>query len=82
MFKSIRAKLTFTYIAIVLSAIALISVFLLSIMGKYYQDYNRESMAKAGSLVAEFSVDYLKRGADTVALSVLAEDMSRQINAR
>lgn len=82
MLTSIRARLTLTYIFLILAVMGVISVFLLNMLENYHLDYQKETMANSASLVAEISSSFMQRDSDLLILSAMAEDMARQINAR
>lgn len=82
MLKSIRARLTLTYIFLILAVMGVISVFLLNMLENYYLDYQKETMENSANLVAEIAASFMHREAELLILSTMAEDMARQINAR
>lgn len=82
MFNSIRTKLTVTYLILILAVMVMTSLILLNILEQYYVAYQYETMTRAANLVSEFTVGRLHAVPDVVAISNLAEDFARQINAR
>ena len=82
MLTSIRARLTLTYILLILAVMGVISVFLLNMLENYYLDYQRDTMASSANLVAEISSSFMQRESDLIILSTMAQDMARQINSR
>ena len=82
MFTSIRARLTLTYILLILTVMGVLSAFLLNMLENYYLDYQQENMVSSAGLVAEISSSFMHRGSDLIILSAMAQDLARQINAR
>ncbi|MGI6096918.1 MAG: ATP-binding protein [Dethiobacteria bacterium] len=82
MFKTFRGRLTFSFLAVILTVMVLISIFLLNLLEQYYLAYQKEILVNSGNLAAELFSGYLRGGSDLVLLSGLAENFSRQIGAR
>ncbi len=81
-FYSIRFRLTATFLAIILAVMIIISIFLLNTLERYYMNNLEDTLARSGFLAAEFVVGQLRGQVDAVRLSSLAEDVSRQSQAR
>ena len=81
-FYSIRFRLTATFLAIILAVMIIISIFLLNTLERYYMNNLEETLARSGFLAADFVVGQLRGQVDAVRLSSLAEDVSRQAQAR
>ena len=82
MFKSIRLRMTVTYLLLVALAMLATGLILFNMLEKYYLSSAEENLKRTGSLTAEFVLNYLREDADAVFLSSIAENFSRQINAR
>lgn len=81
-FYSIRFRLTATFLAIILSVMVIISIFLYSTLERYHINNLLESLERTGVLVSDFLVSHLRGQINAVRLSTLAENMSRQAGAR
>ncbi|MDY6827216.1 MAG: ATP-binding protein [Bacillota bacterium] len=81
-FYSIRFRLTATFLAIILAVMIIISLFLYNTLEYYYLNNQRESLEMSGFLASDFLVGHLRGQIDSVRLSTLAENMSRQAQAR
>lgn len=81
-FYSIRFRLTAYFLAIILAVMVLISLFLFNILQRYYLDNFTSSLERSGFLAADFVSGQLSGQVNSVRLSVLAENMSRQSQAR
>ncbi len=81
-FYSIRFRLTATFLVIILAVMVLISLFLYNTLERYYMNNFLSSLERSGFLAAEFVVGHLRGQIDSVRLSNLAENMSRQSQAR
>jgi signal transduction histidine kinase len=82
MFKSIRLRMAITYLLLIALAMLATGLILLNMLEKYYLSSAEENLKRTGSLTAEFILNYLREDADAVLLSSVAENFSRQINAR
>jgi len=81
-FYSIRFRLTATFLAVILAVMAIISIFLYSTLERYYMNNLEATLVRSGFLASDFVVGHLRGQIDSVRLSSLAEDMSRQAQAR
>jgi len=81
-FYSIRFRLTATFLAIILAVMIIISFFLFNTLELYYMNNLEESLERSGFLASEFVAGQLRGQIDSVRLSTLAENMSRQAQAR
>ncbi len=81
-FYSIRFRLTATFLAIILAVMGIISLFLYSTLERYYMSNLEDTLIRSGFLASDFVVGHLRGQIDSVRLSSLAEDMSRQAQAR
>lgn len=81
-FYSIRFRLTATFLAIILAVMIIISFFLFNTLELYYMNNLEESLERSGLLASEFVAGHLRGQVDSVRLSTLAENMSRQAQAR
>ncbi len=81
-FYSIRFRLTATFLAIILAVMVIISFFLYNTLERYYMNNLEDSLERSGFLASEFVVGHLRGQVDSVRLSALAENMSRQAQAR
>ncbi len=81
-FYSIRFRLTASFLVIILAVMVIISFFLYSILERYYLDNFTDSLERSGFLAADFVSGQLRGQVNSVRLSVLAENMSRQSQAR
>lgn len=82
MFKSIRLRMTITYLLLIALAMLITGLLLFNMLEKYYLLSAEENLKRTGSLTAELVLNYLREDADAVFLSSIAENFSRQINAR
>ncbi|NLZ92992.1 MAG: cell wall metabolism sensor histidine kinase WalK [Firmicutes bacterium] len=82
MFKSIRTKLTATYIIIIVAVMVLTSFLLLNILKQYYFDYQYTDMTRSATLISSFVAPKLIDKPDAADISKVAFDFARQINAR
>lgn len=81
-FYSIRFRLTATFLVIILAVMAIISFFLFSMLERFYMNNFMESLERSGFFASEFVVGHLRGQVDAVRLSALADNMSRQSQAR
>ncbi len=81
-FYSIRFRLTAVFLAIILAVMLIISLFLYSTLERYHMNKLLEHLQRTGFLASEFLVGHLRGQIDTVRLSSLAENISRQAGAR
>ncbi len=81
-FYSIRFRLTASFLAIILAVMAIISLFLFNTLERYYMSNLEDTLVRSGFLASDFVVGHLRGQIDSVRLSALAEDMSRQAQAR
>ena len=82
MILGIRNRLTLAFLLLSLMILFVISFILLNLLERYYLTHEEESLERSGFLAAEMMVTYLKENADPVTVSALAENFSRQLNAR
>ena len=82
MFNSIRLRMTITYLLLIAAVMLATGIILLNMLEKYYLSSAEENLEQTGKLTAEFIASYLRDGADAVLLSNVAENFSRQIDAR
>lgn len=80
--RSIRARLTVTFLAVILAVMVMISLFLYNLLERYYLNHLQESLTRTGHSAAEFVAGYLRARMDPVQLSGLAEIFNRQARAR
>ncbi len=81
-FYSIRFRLTAVFLAIILAVMIIISLFLYSTLERYHLNNLLDHLQRTGFLASEFLVGHLRGQIDTVRLSSLAENISRQAGAR
>lgn len=81
-FYSIRFRLTAYFLAIILAVMIIISLFLYSNLERYYMSNFSGSLERSAYLAADFVAGQLRGQIDSVRLSTLAENMSRQSQAR
>jgi two-component system, OmpR family, sensor kinase len=81
-FYSIRFRLTANFLAIIMAVMLIISFFLYSTLERYYMNNLLDSLERSGYLASDFVVGHLRGQVDSVRLSTLAENMSRQSQAR
>lgn len=81
-FYSIRFRLTATFLVIILAVMAIISFFLYSMLERFYMNNFLEGLERSGFFASEFVVGHLRGQVDAVRLSALADNMSRQSQAR
>ncbi len=81
-FYSIRFRLTAIFLAIILAVMIIISLFLYSTLERYHMNNLLDHLQRTGFLASEFLVGHLRGQIDTVRLSSLAENISRQAGAR
>lgn len=79
---SIRFRLTASFLAIILSVMVIISLFMYNSLERYHLNNLQESLERTGLLASDFLIGQLRGQVDTVRLSALAESMSRQAGAR
>ncbi len=81
-FYSIRFRLTAYFLVIILAVMVIISIFLYNTLERYYFDNFTDNLERSGFLAADFVAGQLSGQVNSVRLSVLAENMSRQSQAR
>ena len=81
-FYSIRFRLTTTFLVIILAVMLIISFFLYSTLERYYMNNFSDNLKRSGLFASEFVVGHLRGQVDSVRLSAIAENMSRQSEAR
>jgi len=81
-FYSIRFRLSAYFLAIILAVMIIISFFLYSNLERYYMSNYTDGMERSAYLAADFVAGQLRGQVDSVRLSNLAENMSRQSQAR
>lgn len=82
MFKSIRLRMTVTFLLLIALVMFSTGLVLFNMMEKYYLSAAEENLKQTGGLTAEFILTYLREEPDAVLLSSVAENFSRQLNAR
>ncbi|NLZ38780.1 MAG: cell wall metabolism sensor histidine kinase WalK [Firmicutes bacterium] len=82
MLKSIRTKLTVTYIILIVTVMVSSSFLLLNILKQYYFDYQYTEMTRSAALISSFVAPKLVDKPDVVDISNVAFDFARQFNAR
>ncbi len=82
MLKSIRLRLTITYLLLIVTVMVVTGLVLLNMLEQYYLASEEENLERTGRLAADLMAGYMQDGADAVMLSGVAENFSRQINAR
>lgn len=81
-FYSIRFRLTTTFLVIILAVMVIISFFLYNTLERYYMNNFKDGLESSAFISSDFVVGNLRGQVDSVRLSVLAENMSRQVQAR
>ncbi len=81
-FYGIRFRLTASFLVIILAVMIIISLFLYSTLERYYMNNFTNSLERSGFLASDFVVGQMRGQIDSVRLSSLAENMSRQSQAR
>lgn len=81
-FHSIRFRLTATFIAIILAVMVIVSLFLYNTLHRYYMNNMQDNLMRSGIMASEFVVGHMRGQIDSVRLSLLAENISRQSQAR
>ncbi|MFO7952861.1 MAG: ATP-binding protein [Bacillota bacterium] len=81
-FYSIRFRLTATFLVIILAVMVIISIFLYTTLERYHINNLAEHLKRSGRLASEFLEGHLRGEIDTIRLSSLAENISRQAGAR
>ncbi|NLX90214.1 MAG: cell wall metabolism sensor histidine kinase WalK [Firmicutes bacterium] len=82
MWRSIRFRMTITYLLVIVAVMFATGIILLNMLEQYYLSSEEENLERTGKLAAQFIFTYLRDGADSVLLSSVAENFSRQLNAR
>ena len=81
-FFSIRFKLTASFLVIILAVMVIISIFLYNFLESYYLSNFADTLERSGLLAANFVTGQLTGQVNSLRLSVLAENLSRQSQAR
>ncbi len=81
-FRSIRSRLTVTFLLAILVVMLFVGIFLDQLMGRYYIKTLQDNLIRSGNLAGQFVAGQLKEQVDPVRLSWLAENFGRQMNAR
>ncbi len=81
-FYSIRFRLTAYFLIIILAVMVIISIFLYSTLERYHMNNFTNTLERSAYLAADFVAGQLRGQVDSVRLSALAENMSRQSQAR
>lgn len=81
-FYSIRFRLTTYFLIIILAVMIIISIFLYSTLERYHMNNFTNTLERSAYLASDFVVGQLRGQVDSVRLSALAENMSRQSQAR
>ncbi len=81
-FYSIRFRLTAYFLIIILAVMIIISIFLYSTLERYHMNNFTNTLERSAYLAADFVAGQLRGQVDSVRLSALAENMSRQSQAR
>lgn len=74
--------MTITYLLLIVAIMLATGIVLLNMLEKHYLSAEEENLERTGRLAAESIITYLRDDADPVLLSSVAENISRQINAR
>ncbi|HHU77195.1 MAG TPA: cell wall metabolism sensor histidine kinase WalK [Firmicutes bacterium] len=74
--------MTITYLLVIVAVMLVTGLILLNMLEQYYLNSEEENLERTGKLAAQFIFTYLRDGADSVLLSSVAENFSRQIDAR
>jgi len=82
MFRSIRFRLTMAYLLLIVIVMAATGFILLNMLEQYYLSSEGDNLELTGKLAAQFISTYISEEVDPILLSGLAENFSRQINAR
>lgn len=80
-FRSIRSRLTATFLGTILVVMVIIGFFLYNLLERYYLSHFQESLLRTANLAAEFVAGHLRDQPDPVRLSGLAATFSRQDRA-
>ncbi len=81
-FYSIRVRLTAYFLIIILAVMIIISTFLYSTLERYHMNNLVSTLERSAYLASDFVIGQLLGQIDSVRLSALAENMSRQSQAR
>lgn len=81
-FRSIRSRLTVTFLLAILAVMLIVGLFLDQLMERYYINTLQDNMIRSGTLAGQFVAGQLREQVDPVRLSWLAENFGRQMNAR
>ncbi|MBM4236439.1 MAG: cell wall metabolism sensor histidine kinase WalK [Firmicutes bacterium] len=81
-FYSIRFRLTAYFLIIILAVMIIISIFLYSTLERYHMNNFTNTLERSAYLASDFVAGQLRGQVDSVRLSALAENMSRQSQAR
>jgi len=79
---SLRFRLAAIFLAIILTVMIIISFFLYTTLEHYHINNMRESLKRTGFLASDFLVGHFRGQINSVRLSTLAENLSRQAGAR
>ena len=80
-FRSIRSRLTVTFLLIIVTVMLIVGIFLDQLLGRYHVKSLQESLVRSGELAGQLVAAHLQEEADPVWLSTLAQDFKRQSNA-
>jgi signal transduction histidine kinase len=81
-FYSIRFRLTAYFLIVILAVMIIISIFLYGTLERYHMNNFTSTLERSAYLASDFVVGQLRGQVDSVRLSALAENMSRQSQAR
>lgn len=81
-FKSIRSRLTVTFLLTILAVMLIVGFFLDQLLKHYYVNSLQDNLIRSGNLAGQFVAGHLQEEVDPVRLSWLAENFGRQSNAR
>ncbi len=81
-FRTIRSRLTVTFLLVILAVMLFVGFILDQLMEDYYIKSLKDNLIRSGTLAGQFVAGQLKEQVDPVRLSWLAENFSRQMNAR
>lgn len=81
-FRTIRSRLTVTFLLVILAVMLFVGFILDQLMEDYYITSLQDNLIRSGTLAGQFVAGQLKEQVDPVRLSWLAENFSRQMNAR
>ncbi len=81
-FKSIRSRLTVTFLLTILAVMLIVSFFLAQVLERYHIKSLQDNLIRSGALAGQFVEGHLLEEIDPIRLSWLAENFGRQSDAR